>query len=188
MIQNLQNSNLQTDASSRTSVFTNTQLNLVMNRKIQQRLQFTLRRQPAVVNHVQGSQDSNNVKTKVESSSVHRETVASTIRVARASSKSSITATDEREMELQKVQSDDKTQFRVRLHRLANRHVLKRGERDLHVNSSWKKRQGHQHGFYTRKCSKFQDHILPRAMFLQLAQLKEERLHCGFGSFTSYDE
>ena len=44
---------------------------------------------PAVVNHEQGSQDSNNVKTKVEPSSVHRETVASTIRVAPASSKSS---------------------------------------------------------------------------------------------------
>ena len=28
---------------------------------------------PAVVNHEQGSQDSNNVKTKVEPSSVHRE-------------------------------------------------------------------------------------------------------------------
>ena len=37
----------------------------------------------------QGSQDSNNVKTKVENSSMHRETVASTIRVALASSKSS---------------------------------------------------------------------------------------------------
>ena len=44
---------------------------------------------PAVVNHGQSSQDSNNVKTKVENSSVHRETVASTIRVAPASSKSS---------------------------------------------------------------------------------------------------
>ena len=43
----------------------------------------------AMVNHGQGSQDSSNVKTKVESSSVHRETVASTIRVALASSKSS---------------------------------------------------------------------------------------------------
>ena len=43
-----------------------------------------------MVNHEQGSQDSNNVKTEVEPSSVHRETVASTIRVARASSKSSI--------------------------------------------------------------------------------------------------
>ena len=42
----------------------------------------------AVVNHGQGSQASNNVKTKVEPSSMHRETVASTIRVARASSKS----------------------------------------------------------------------------------------------------
>ena len=40
---------------------------------------------PAVLNHEQGSQDSNNVKTKVEPSSV--ETVASTIRVAPASSK-----------------------------------------------------------------------------------------------------
>ena len=44
---------------------------------------------PAVVNHEQGSHDSNNVETKVEPSSVHRETVASTIRVAPASSKSS---------------------------------------------------------------------------------------------------
>ena len=44
---------------------------------------------PAVVNHGQGSQDSNNVKTKVEPSSVHRETVASTIQVAPAYSKSS---------------------------------------------------------------------------------------------------
>ena len=44
---------------------------------------------PAVVNHGQGSQDSNNVKTKVELSSMHRETVASTIRVTPASSKSS---------------------------------------------------------------------------------------------------
>ena len=44
---------------------------------------------PAVVNHGQGSQDSNNVKTKVEPSSMHRETVASTIRVAPTSSKSS---------------------------------------------------------------------------------------------------
>ena len=43
----------------------------------------------AVVNHGQDSQDSNNVKTKVEPSSMHRETVASTIRVAPASSKSS---------------------------------------------------------------------------------------------------
>ena len=44
---------------------------------------------PAVVNHGQGSQDSNNVKTEVEVSSMHRETVASSIRVAPASSKSS---------------------------------------------------------------------------------------------------
>ena len=44
---------------------------------------------PAVVNHGQGSQDSNNVKTKVEPSSMHRETIASSIRVAPASSKSS---------------------------------------------------------------------------------------------------
>ena len=36
----------------------------------------------AVVNHMQGSQDSENMETKVESSSVHRETVASTVRVA----------------------------------------------------------------------------------------------------------
>ena len=43
----------------------------------------------AVVNHGQGSEDSNNVKTQVEPSSVHRETVASTIRVSPASSKSS---------------------------------------------------------------------------------------------------
>ena len=44
---------------------------------------------PAVVDHGQGSQDSNNVKTKVEPSSMHLETVASTIRVAPTSSKSS---------------------------------------------------------------------------------------------------
>ena len=44
---------------------------------------------PGLVNHEQGSQDSNNVKTKVELSSVHRETVASTIRVGPVSSKSS---------------------------------------------------------------------------------------------------
>ena len=43
---------------------------------------------PAVVNHGQGSQDSNNVETKLEPSSVHRETVASMIRVAPVSSKS----------------------------------------------------------------------------------------------------
>ena len=33
---------------------------------------------------------------------------------------------DERQMQVQKVQSDDKTQFRVRLHHLANRYALKR--------------------------------------------------------------
>ena len=44
---------------------------------------------PAVVNHGQGSQDSNIVKKEVGLSSMHRETVASTIRVATASSKSS---------------------------------------------------------------------------------------------------
>ena len=44
---------------------------------------------PVVVKHGQGSQDPNNDKTKVEPSSMHRETVASTIRVAPASSKSS---------------------------------------------------------------------------------------------------
>ena len=44
---------------------------------------------PAVVQHKQGSQDSNNVKTKDESLGVLRETVASAIRVAPASSKSS---------------------------------------------------------------------------------------------------
>ena len=43
----------------------------------------------AVVTHKQGSQDSNNVETKLEPSSVLVETVASTIRVAPASSKSS---------------------------------------------------------------------------------------------------
>ena len=43
----------------------------------------------AVVNHGQGSQDSKNVKTKVEPSSMHRETVASSIRVAPASTKCS---------------------------------------------------------------------------------------------------
>ena len=45
--------------------------------------------EPAVVNHEQGSQDSNNVKTKDESSGVLRETVASTMRVNPAFSKSS---------------------------------------------------------------------------------------------------
>ena len=45
--------------------------------------------EPVVVNHGQGSQDSNNVKTKVEPSSMHRETVASTVRVVPVSSKSS---------------------------------------------------------------------------------------------------
>ena len=44
---------------------------------------------PAVVNHEQGSQDSNKVETKDESSGVLRETVASTKRVKPASSKSS---------------------------------------------------------------------------------------------------
>ena len=43
----------------------------------------------AAINHRQGSQDSNNVKAKVEPSSVHREPVAFTIQVAPASSKSS---------------------------------------------------------------------------------------------------
>ena len=43
----------------------------------------------AVVNHRQGSQDSNTVKTKVDPSSMHRETVASSTRVAPASSKNS---------------------------------------------------------------------------------------------------
>ena len=36
---------------------------------------------PVVVNHGQGSQDSNNVKTEVEPSSMHRETVASSMLV-----------------------------------------------------------------------------------------------------------
>ena len=44
---------------------------------------------PAVVNHEQSSPDSNNLETKVEPSSVHRETVASTIQVAPTSLKSS---------------------------------------------------------------------------------------------------
>ena len=44
---------------------------------------------PAVVNHGQGSQDSNNVETKDEPPSVLREIVASTIRETLASSKSS---------------------------------------------------------------------------------------------------
>ena len=44
---------------------------------------------PAVVNHGQCSQDSNNVKTKDDSSGVLRETVASTMREPPASSKSS---------------------------------------------------------------------------------------------------
>ena len=43
----------------------------------------------AVVNQKQGSQDSNSIKTKVEPSSMHRETVTSTIREAPATSKSS---------------------------------------------------------------------------------------------------
>ena len=47
---------------------------------------------PAVVNHGQAAQDSNNVKTKVEPSSMHRETVASTIRVAPASSNAAAAA------------------------------------------------------------------------------------------------
>ena len=45
--------------------------------------------EPVVVNHEQGSQDSNNVKTKDESSGVLRETVASPMRETPASSKSS---------------------------------------------------------------------------------------------------
>ena len=44
---------------------------------------------PAVVNHEQGSQDSNNVKTKGEPCDVLRETVASTMRETQASSKRS---------------------------------------------------------------------------------------------------
>ena len=36
---------------------------------------------PTVEYHEKGAQDSNNVETKIESSSVHRETVASTMRV-----------------------------------------------------------------------------------------------------------
>ena len=43
----------------------------------------------AMINHEQGSKASNNVKSKIAISSVHRETVASTIRVAPVSSKSS---------------------------------------------------------------------------------------------------
>ena len=43
----------------------------------------------AMSNHVQGSQDSNNVDTKGDHSRTHRETVASTIQVAPSSSKSS---------------------------------------------------------------------------------------------------
>ena len=37
-----------------------------------------------------------------------------------------IPANDERQMQLRKIQSTDKTQFRVRLHYLANRYFLKR--------------------------------------------------------------
>ena len=47
-----------------------------------------------------------------------------------------ILANDEHQMQLQKAQSDDKTQFRVRLHHLANRNVLKTEKRDQNLELS----------------------------------------------------
>ena len=44
-----------------------------------------------------------------------------------------IPAHDERQMQLWRIESDDKTHFRVRLHHLANRYYLKGNNRDLHL-------------------------------------------------------
>ena len=43
---------------------------------------------------------------------------------------------DERQLQLRKIQSDDKTQFRVRLHHLEYKYVLKRENWDLRLVSS----------------------------------------------------
>ena len=64
-----------------------TMIGKVVNKRVALAVEDTSK--PAVVNHEQGSQDSNNLKTKDESSFVLRETVASAIRVAPSSSKSS---------------------------------------------------------------------------------------------------
>ena len=93
-----------------------------------------------------------------------------------------IPARGERQMQKRKIQSDDKTQYRVRLHHLANKYVPKRENWDLPLESSrpdleinrirslqhsrkdlsnglrtWKKKQGQQLVFFTRTC---QVHIL----------------------------
>ena len=48
-----------------------------------------------------------------------------------------IPANDERQMQILKIQSDDKTQYRVRLDHLANRYVLKKESmRPSHMESS----------------------------------------------------
>ena len=112
------------------------------------------------------------------------------------------TTNDERQMQLKKVQSDDKTQFRVKLDHLANRYVLKKDKLGptLGVRQSpkireiqtlqhsrkdpsigpraWTNIQEHQLRHCTTTCTKFQVRILridigssnrfQRAMFLHL--------------------
>ena len=63
----------------------------------------------AVVRHEYGSQDSNNVETKVKLSSMHRETVASTMRVNLASSKAAAAAAAAAAIQCQHVREQSPT-------------------------------------------------------------------------------
>ena len=67
------------------------------------------------------------VDVNSETSSVHTHTAKTADEKRNSVSFASHTpSNDERLMQLRQIQSDDKTQFRVRLHHLANRYVLKR--------------------------------------------------------------
>ena len=109
-----------------------------------------------------------------------------------------ITANDERQMRLHKVQSDDKTQFRVRLRYLPNKYVLGCSPPHLISKSAKSKRSNIRGKIHRMDLAQCQFHILSidisssnrvsRAMFLHLLrQLRRERTHCGLKSITSYD-
>ena len=136
-----------------------------------------------------------------------------------------IQSNDERQMQLRKIQSDDKIRFWVGLYRLANYYVLKKGKIGTYTGShpdriskSTKSKRSNIRGktyrmdfengrdskesildFDTKEWTQFQVRVLrtnidasnrvPRAMFLHLLDnFGSKRIHCGLGSFASYDQ
>ena len=99
-------------------------------------------------------------------------------------------AHDERQMQLRKIQSDDKTQFRVRLHHPANRYVLKREKLGPTPGFIQTGSENQRTTFHVRMLTLDigSSNSVPRAMFLYVQSELRKRIHRGLRSVSSDDE